>query len=156
MRRVSIPFLMLLLGKHKFNELWDTEWNIGYSLLDNIIPDRMQNTFVPTSDGSSSYTFFKNSSINNHRYFQSLDEKEFSANVSLSYNFNKNAEDEFKGKATLGYSGKMKNVDFNSQQYSFFPETNKTTFTRDGFNNTDLYLNAANFDVSADRDCCWR
>ncbi|MFD0990281.1 TonB-dependent receptor domain-containing protein [Mariniflexile jejuense] len=138
-----------LLGKHKFNDLWDAEWNIGYSILDNTIPDRMQNTFVPTSDGSSIYTFFKNSSINNHRYFQSLDEKEFSANLSVSYNFNKKADDEFKGKATLGYSGKMKNVDFNSQQYSFFPETNKTTFTRDNFNNTDLYLNATNFDLSA-------
>ena len=138
-----------LLGKHKYNERWNAEWNIGYSILDNTIPDRMQNTFVPTSDGSSTYTFFKNTSINNHRYFQSLEENEFSANLSVSYNFNKNADGEFKGKATLGYSGKMKNVDFNSQQYSFFPETNKTTFTRDGFNNTDLYLNSSNFDVSA-------
>jgi hypothetical protein len=48
-----------------------------------------------------------------------LTEKEWSANISGSYNFAKVDEDTFNGKATLGYSGKMKTVDFNSQQYSF-------------------------------------
>lgn len=136
-----------LLGKHELNDRWNTNWAVGYSILDNTIPDRMQNTFVPTEDGSTDYTFFKNSSINNHRYFQSLTENELSANLSASYNFSKK-EDEYKGKATLGYSGKMKNVDFNSQQYSFFPETNKTTFPVDGFHNTDLYLGNNNFDLA--------
>ena len=136
------------LGKHQLNERWNTNWAIGYSMLDNTIPDRMQNTFVPSNDGSTDYTFFKNSSINNHRYFQTLEEKELSANLSASYNFNK-TDDGYKGKATLGYSGKMKNVDFNSQQYSFFPETNKTLFSKDDFNNTDTYLNETNFDLSS-------
>jgi hypothetical protein len=138
-----------LLGKHKYNDRITANWSLGYSLLDNTIPDRMQNTFVPSSDGSTDYTFFKNSSINNHRYYQGLTEKEWSANISGSYNFAKVDEDTFKGKATIGYSGKMKTVDFNSQQYSFFPETNKTLFPRDGFNNTDLYLNETNFDLAA-------
>ncbi|MCG9792205.1 TonB-dependent receptor [Flavobacterium algicola] len=137
-----------LMGKHEFNERWNGNWNVGYSVLDNTIPDRMQNTFVPTEDGSTNYTFFKNSSINNHRYYQNLEEKEISANLSASYNFNKSADDEWKGKATLGYSGKLKNVNFDSQQYSFFPETNKTSFPVEGFHNTDLYLNATNFDLS--------
>lgn len=138
-----------LLGKHKYNERLDANWSVGYSILDNTTPDRKQNTFVPTTDGSSDYTFFKNSSINNHRYYQALTEKEFSANISTSLNFNKKEENEFKGKVTIGYSGKMKKVDFNSQQYSFFPQTNKTIFTKDGFNNTDLYLNNTNFDYAA-------
>ena len=138
-----------LLGKHKYNEKFNTNWALGYTILDNTIPDRMQNTFVPSSDGSSDYTFFKNSSVNNHRYFQSLKEKEWSANISGTYNFGKTTDDLFKGKATLGYSGKMKDVNFNSQQYSFFPETNKTLFSKDNFNNTDLYLNASNFDITS-------
>ncbi|WPR72053.1 TonB-dependent receptor [Flavobacterium sp. NG2] len=138
-----------LLGKHKYNEKFNTNWALGYTILDNTIPDRMQNTFVPSSDGSTDYTFFKNSSINNHRYFQSLKEKEWSANVSGTYNFSKTTDDSFKGKATLGYSGKLKDVNFNSQQYSFFPVTNKTLFTKEGFNNTDLYLNASNFDFTS-------
>jgi non-canonical (house-cleaning) NTP pyrophosphatase len=137
-----------LLGKHKYNERTTANWSLGYSILDNTIPDRMQNTFVPSNDGSTDYTFFKNSSINNHRYYQGLTEKEWSANISGSYSFAKTNQDEFKGKATLGYSGKMKTVDFNSQQYSFFPETNKTLFPKDGFNNTDLYLNDMNFDLA--------
>jgi len=140
-------FVNQLLGKHKLNDQWNTNWAIGYSILDNTIPDRMQNTFVPTEDGSTVYTFFKNSSINNHRYFQALTENEFSANLSASYNFAKKDE-EYKGKATLGYSGKMKNVDFNSQQYSFFPVTNKTVFPIEHFNNTDLYLSNTYFNLS--------
>jgi hypothetical protein len=47
-----------------------------------------------------------------------LTEKEWSANISGSYNFAKVDEDTFNGKATLGYSGKI--VDFNSQQYIHF------------------------------------
>lgn len=140
-----------LLGKHELNDRWNTNWAIGYSILDNTIPDRMQNTFVPTEDGSADYTFFKNSSINNHRYFQSLTENELSANLSASYNFSKK-DDDYKGKATLGYSGKMKNVDFDSQQYSFFPETNKTIFPIEGFHNTDLYLGSNNFNLSEGDD----
>lgn len=136
-----------LLGKHELNERWSTNWAIGYSILDNTIPDRMQNTFVPVEDGSTVYSFFKNSSINNHRYYQNLTENELSANLSASYNFGKK-DDEFRGKATLGYSGKIKNVDFNSQQYSFFPETNKTVFPIEGFHNTDLYLSSTYFDLS--------
>ncbi len=136
-----------LLGKHKFNDRWNSNWALGYSILDNTIPDRMQNTIVAIEDGSTNYTFFKNSSINNHRYFQTLTENEFSANLSASYNFSKK-EEEFKGKVTLGYSGRMKNVDFGSQQYSFFPQTNKTIFPSEGFNNTDLYLGSNYFDLN--------
>lgn len=141
-------FINQLLGKHKINERWNTNWALGYSILDNSTPDRMQNTFVPSSNGSSDYTFFSTSSINNHRYFQSLEEKEFSTNLSTSYSFNKNL-DTYKGKVTLGYSGKMKNVDFNSQQYSFFPVNNKILFPLDGINNTDFYLGEANFDPNS-------
>ncbi len=136
-----------LIGKHKLNKKWDTNWAVGYSILDNTVPDRMQNTFVTTSEGSTVFTFFKNSSINNHRYFQTLTENELSANLSASYKFSQ-ADDEFKGKATIGYSGKMRNVDFNSTQYSFFPVANSIVFPVEGFNNTDFYLNSGNFDTS--------
>lgn len=141
-------FINQLLGKHKINERWNANWAVGYSVLDNTTPDRMQNTFAPAQNGSTDYTFVSTSSINNHRYFQSLEEKEFSANLSTSYSFNKKGDD-FKGKVTLGYSGKMKNVDFNSQQYSFFPVNNKTLFPIEGINNTDLYLGDANFNPNS-------
>ena len=144
-------FVNQLLGKHKFTEQCEANWAVGYSILNNVIPDRMQNTFIPARDGSSNYTFFTDSSIHNHRYFQNLDEKELSANLLVSYNFAK-AEDDFKGKITLGYSGKMKAIDFNSQQYAFFPVANKITFPKSGIHNVDTYLNASNFNqASGDR-----
>ena len=137
-----------LLGKHKFNDRLTTDWAVGYSILKNTIPDRMQNTFAPAANGSGDYTFVTTSSINNHRYFQTLDEKELSVNISATYNFNKK-EDEYKGKLTVGYSGRMKNVDFNSQQYSFFPQNNKTLFQLSGINNTDFYLGNTNFNLAS-------
>lgn len=141
-------FINQLLGKHKINENWNANWAVGYSILDNSTPDRMQNTFAPAQNRTTDYTFVSTSSINNHRYFQSLKEKEFSTNLSTTYSFNKN-EDGYKGKVTLGYSGKMKNVDFNSQQYSFFPVNNKTLFQIDGINNTDFYLGSTNFNPNS-------
>ncbi|AXP80950.1 TonB-dependent Receptor Plug Domain protein [Mariniflexile rhizosphaerae] len=141
-------FVNQLLGSHEFNEQWQANWAVGYSILNNVIPDRMQNTFVPARDGSSNYTFFTDSSIHNHRYFQELEENELSANASVSYNFNKNVDDEFNGKVTLGYSGKMKDIDFDSQQYGFFPVANKITFPANGIHDVDTYLNSSNFNTS--------
>ncbi len=141
-------FVNQLLGKHEFNEQWNANWAVGYSILKNVIPDRMQNTFVPSRDGSSNYTFFTDSSIHNHRYFQNLEENELSANISLSYNFKK-VEDSYKGKITLGYSGKMKDINFDSKQYAFFPVANKINFPVGGIHNVDTYLNASNFNLSS-------
>jgi outer membrane receptor protein involved in Fe transport len=138
-----------LLGKHNITEQWTANWAIGYSYLNNVIPDRMQNTFVPSRDGSSNYTFFTDSSIHNHRFFQDLEEGEMSANVSVSYNFKKDTEDNYKGKVTLGYSGKMKDINFNSQQYSFFPIANKINFPKDGIHDVDTYFGSAYFDLSS-------
>ncbi|OCB77393.1 TonB-dependent receptor [Flavobacterium crassostreae] len=132
-----------LLGKNKINEQWSTNWGIGYSVLNNTIPDRMQNTLVPDAIGSNVYTFFTNSSVHNHRYFQDLEEKELAANVALSYEFKK-TDDDYKGKITFGYSGKKKDVNFNANQYSFFPVNKKVASIHD----IDTALNATNFDLT--------
>lgn len=137
-----------LLGKHNLSNKWEANWAVGYGVMNNIIPDRMQNTFVPSRDGSGNYTFFTDSSIHNHRYFEDLEEKEISANVSVSYNFSKAEDENFKGKATLGYSGRMKDIDFNSQLYAFFPVANSNNFPKDDIHNVDYYFNASNFNYS--------
>jgi len=137
-----------LLGKHKLKEQFVVNWAIAYSFLNNEIPDRMQNTFVPSRDGSNNYTFFTDSPIDNHRYFQNLEEEEYASNVSVSYDFNKNEEDAYKGKVTLGYSGKSKDVKFNSNQFSFFPSINKFNFPKGDIHNVDGYFNAANFNAA--------
>jgi len=137
-------FVNQLLGKHEINEKWNTNWAVGYSVLENVIPDRMQNTLVPIIGNPSNYMFFTDSSIHNHRYFHNLEENELSTNLSTSYNFKK-SDDSFKGMATLGYSGKMKDVNFDSQQYAFFPS--RTKIITD-IHNIDSELNAANFNSS--------
>ncbi|MCW2119190.1 TonB-dependent receptor [Flavobacterium sp. 7A] len=139
-------YINQLVGKNKFNDKWDLNWAAGYSIANNTVPDRMQNTFVFAPDGKN-YTFFTNSNINNHRFFQDLKEKEFSANVALSYNFNKKKDDDdYLGKVTFGYSGKLKKLDYKIQQFSFFPNRTNVSFSKDDIlNNTDFYLNAANF-----------
>ncbi|WP_366185277.1 TonB-dependent receptor [Flavobacterium ovatum] len=141
-----------LVGKNKFNEQWDLNWGVGYSIVNNTIPDRMQNSFVHAADGIN-YTFFTNSNIHNHRFFQDLKEKEFSSNIALSYNFNKedkeDKEDTYKGKATFGYSGKLKKVDYTMTQFSFFPDRTTLSFSKEDINNVDYYFNAANFNSSS-------
>ena len=137
-------FVNQLVGNNKFNDQWNLNWAAGYSVSNNAIPDRMENTFVHAANGID-YTFFTNSNIDNHRFFQTLDEKEFSANATISYNFNKNNDNQYKGKATFGYSGRLKNVDYNTQQYSFFPYRNNYSFPIEGLNNVDFYLDQANY-----------
>lgn len=138
-----------LLGKHKLKDQFMINWDIAYSFLNNEIPDRMQNTFVPSRDGSNDYTFFTDSPIDNHRYFQNLEEEEYSANISVSYDFGEDEEGEFKGKLMLGYSGKSKDVNFNSNQFSFFPVINKFNFSSKGIHNVDAYFNSENFTAAA-------
>lgn len=137
-----------LTGKNKFNDQWNLNWGVGYSIANNTIPDRMQNSFVYAPDAVN-YTFFTNSNINNHRFFQDLKEKEFSANVALSYNFNKKSEEDgYKGKVTFGYSGKLKKVDYTTQQFSFFPNRTTISFPKEDIHHVDNYLDAANFGSS--------
>ncbi|MGO4771627.1 TonB-dependent receptor domain-containing protein [Flavobacterium sp. W22_SRS_FK3] len=137
-----------LVGKNKFNDQWNLNWAVGYSISNSSVPDRMQNSFV-YAQNAIDYTFFINSNINNHRFFQELKENEFSANIALSYDFNKNDNDKYKGKATFGYSGKLKKVDYTMQQFSFFPDRTTISFPKEDINNTDNYLSEAYFGNSS-------
>lgn len=137
-------FVNQFVGKNKFNDEWSLNWGVGYSILDNTIPDRMQNSFVHALDGTS-YTFFINSNIHNHRFYQELNENEMSANAAISYNFNKVGEGEYKGKLIAGYSGKMKDVDFITRQYSFFPNRNNYSFSKEDINNVDFHFSESQF-----------
>ncbi|MFH7014406.1 TonB-dependent receptor domain-containing protein [Flavobacterium sp. FlaQc-52] len=137
-----------LTGKNKFNDQWNLNWGLGYSISNSAIPDRMQNSFVYAPNGTD-YTFFTNSNINNHRFFQDLKEKEFAANIALSYNFNKKSNDDgYRGKVTFGYSGKMKKLDYTMQQFSFFPDRTTISFPKEDIHHVDNYLDEAHFGSS--------
>ncbi|MFH7018975.1 TonB-dependent receptor domain-containing protein [Flavobacterium sp. FlaQc-47] len=136
-----------LTGKNKFNDQWNLNWGVGYSMSNSAIPDRMQNSFV-YAPNAIDYTFFTNSNINNHRFFQDLKENEIAANIALSYNFNKKDDDSYKGKVTLGYSGKFKDVDYNMEQYSFFPNRTTISFPKEDIHHVDNYLDPAHWGSS--------
>jgi len=136
-----------LTGKNKFNDQWNLNWGVGYSMSNSAIPDRMQNSFVHAPNGID-YTFFTNSNINNHRFFQDLKENEIAANIALSYNFSKKSDDTYKGKVTVGYSGKFKDVDYNMEQYSFFPNRTTISFPKEEIHNVDNYLDPAHWGSS--------
>jgi hypothetical protein len=59
------------------------------------MPDRVQNTFRRIND--TDYVFGQNQISDNHRYFQSLVETEYAANVSVSYLLGVNENLENKG-----------------------------------------------------------
>lgn len=115
-------FVNQLLGAHDLNEQWDVNWGVSYNALLNVVPDRKQTTLLPTNsnqpDGPKSFRLISAAS-DNHRFFQELNEDEISANLSTSYNFKKNDEEEYDATITVGYNGRFKNVDFEAIQFNY-------------------------------------
>ncbi len=111
-----------LLGDHKLSDALDVNWGASYNFVDNKIPNRRQITLTPDNwdvpEGPKSFRQTNNES-DNHRFYQNLEEEEIAANLSTTYKFSKNEDDEFKGKITLGYNGRFKNVKFRATQFNF-------------------------------------
>lgn len=111
-----------LLGNHKILDNYiDGEWGISFNKMNNIVPDRRQNMLVPQDNNNINGPKIVSdlASSNNHRFYQNLDEKEYAFNGALNYKFDKNKDEVYNGKVTLGYSGKWKDVNFNATQFNF-------------------------------------
>ncbi|WP_299605138.1 TonB-dependent receptor [uncultured Aquimarina sp.] len=132
-----------VLGKHDFSEKIGLNWGIAYNNVKNIIPDRMQNILEPDdpTNPNSPFIFSTNADSENHRYFQELTEDEYTGNLTFDYNFGKDEDDNFKGKISLGYSGRFKFLDFEATQFNFeiIQQQNVDPF------NLDTYFNQQNF-----------
>ncbi|WP_282031223.1 TonB-dependent receptor [Winogradskyella eximia] len=135
-------FINQLLGEHTFTEKLDLNWGVSYNMVNNVIPDRMQNTLVPVdnTDINGDLRVSDLATSDNHRFYQDLKEDEFAANIMSSYKFGKTEDDTYKGKVTLGYSGRFKNVDFEATQFNFRINRNTTQPVADP-NNLDAYFN---------------
>lgn len=111
-----------LLGEHDLTDKIEVNWGAGYNYVLNVVPDRRQNTVLPLNnnnpEGPKSFRLVSAAS-ENHRFFQDLEEEEISANISTTYKFKKNEEEEFDGKLTIGYNGRFKNVDFEAVQFNY-------------------------------------
>jgi len=110
-----------LLGSHKFGEKMVLDWGVAYNHVNNVIPDRRQNMLVPKDNNNPNgvKTVSDLAASDNHRFYQELLEDEFAANITGTYVFAKDSEELFKGKITVGYSGRFKKVDFQATQFNF-------------------------------------
>lgn len=131
-----------LLGDHKLSDRSKFNWGVSYNKIIGDQPDRTQNTLNLQPDGT--YALLGQSASNNHRYFQKLDEKEIAVNLSVDYKFRKDADGDYKGKFTLGYSAKIKNRDFKATQFNFKPNNGHLADVVD-INNLDLFFNQTNY-----------
>ena len=129
-----------LLGEHKLTERSKLYWGGSYNIIDSSMPDRVQNIFRNEANG---YVLSTVSRPDNHRYFQKLKEDELAANLSVDYKFSKNTDDEFKGKFTLGASGRIKNRNFESTQFNFQSNNDYRGYIVDP-DNLDLFYNNTN------------
>lgn len=131
-----------LLGDHKLNDRSKFNWGVSYNKITGDQPDRTQNTLNLQPSGE--YTLLGQSASNNHRYFQKLDETELATNLSIDYKFRKNAEGDYNGKITTGYSVKIKQRNFEATQFNFKPNNNHLADVVD-INNLDLFFNQQNY-----------
>lgn len=106
-----------LLGEHNINKKMDFKWGVAYNNVQNTLPDRRHNTLDgPDADRKA---FGTNDQANNNRYFHELTEDEFAGNISLDYKFGQPVgKADYRGKFTVGYSGKYKTRGFIATQFN--------------------------------------
>ncbi|RYG45108.1 MAG: TonB-dependent receptor, partial [Chitinophagaceae bacterium] len=131
-------FVNQLHGEHELSNRWDLNWGGSFATVKADMPDRITNTLLESENG---YVFNANQPASNNRYFQLLDEVEFSARALASVKVIKKADEaDYKGKITFGYNGRIKNRDFEATQFNFRINSNNPIEP----NNIDSFLNAAN------------
>lgn len=104
-----------LLGEHKLSDRFELNWALGYNNIEGDMPDRQKITLRKVDGG---YLTTANNAVDNHRYYQFLSENELVGNVSVDYKFKKDADDNFKGKLTVGYNGRLKKREFEATQFN--------------------------------------
>ena len=137
-------YINQLLGEHKFGDRYKLNWAASRNLVKDKMPDRTSNKMNQVEGG---YLINSQSAPNNNRYFQDLTENETAALVSLDYKFAKTEEEDYNGKLTLGYNGRLKERDFEATQYNFKTTTDPVSHAGDIVNpdNLDLFYNQQNF-----------
>ena len=134
-------FVNQLLGTSKLADRLNLDWGGSYGTVKSDMPDRLTNTLVENSTG---FIFNTNTATTNNRYFQTLDENEIAAKLAFSYKLFKGEGDEYKGKLSAGYNGKIKSRDFEATQFNFRVNGGITTTA----NTIDDFLNAGNQSLS--------
>ena len=135
-----------LLGNHTLSNRINFDWGLSYNMMTNVIPDRMQNTFVPSDNDNPTTSPLIVSNLNksdNHRYFQEMTDDELAGNFTLSYKFGKTSDDKYKGKFIAGYSARYKEINFDATQFNFKINSQQII----DVNNIDGYFNQNSFNL---------
>ncbi|TYP99643.1 outer membrane receptor protein involved in Fe transport [Tenacibaculum adriaticum] len=145
-------FIHQLLGDHKFGKQFEVNWGGSYNFVDNDTPNRRQVIVTPDDwnqpDGPKSFQLTNNDS-DNHRFYQELEEEELATNISTTFKFNPNEDEEYMSKIKMGYSGRFKTVDFKSTQFNFRINRSGSTVQPiiDDVYDLDSYFNQENFNA---------
>ena len=123
-----------LAGHHVFGR-WDLDWSGSYSLTSSDEPDRRQAMFQQMADGT--WDLFRLNRQGSSRYFGSLDEDEWAADVRTQYNFND------KDKLRFGFAMRDKSRDFTSTRF-YYNLTNLERQNVTDFYHADKFLNYGN------------
>ncbi|WP_461640404.1 TonB-dependent receptor [Labilibaculum euxinus] len=145
-----------LLGDHKLNSKTDIHWGVTYNNVNNVVPDRRYITMENGTDTEKE--FATNDPANNSRYYHDLVEDEIAGNFNLDYKFGEGFEDAgYKGKLSVGYSGKFKTRSFEAVQFNHKILNNRLTnvddidsyFNNEGLQNKlfDLRVRSSHFIV---------
>lgn len=132
-------FVNQLLGKHNLTNRLSLDWGGSFSTVNADLPDRITNNLILTGDN---YTFNTASPTVNNRYFQYIDEKEYAAKALFSYKIMPGENDDYSGKLTFGYNGRLKSRDFKATQFNFRINADSTNVITP--NNIDNFLNRDN------------
>ena len=125
-----------LNGIHNFGESdrWQLTWGGSYSKTGSEEPDRRQVMYVKDNDGS--LRLFKLNRQETMRYFGSLDEEEWNANLAMRWKWNDTSH------LKLGFNYKDKNRDYSATR--FYYNLNKLDPVITDIYNTDGFLNQQN------------
>lgn len=135
--KVTNTLVNQLGGDHKLGDKFSINWIAGYNYLNSQRPDRMTNTLVRNSDGTYSVT--REAGLNN-RYYDNLDDKEYTGNLTFNYNLKEDS------KIAFGYQGRFKKRTFLSKQMDFkWNNDNANPIKISDPNNVDAVFNAYNY-----------
>ncbi len=138
-------FTQQLIGEHKFKDgKYKLDWGAAYNKAKGLIPDRRQLVFTELQNGNLVLGNRTSPDLaNNQRFYQELNENDYSGKIDFDINFGKDEDDNFKNILTVGVAARAKDRDFESNQLNY--NLNGFRNTNVDFNNPDALLNETNF-----------
>ncbi|AXT18843.1 TonB-dependent receptor [Flavobacteriaceae bacterium AU392] len=134
-----------LIGTHNINEKLKLDWGIGYNKVFANQPDRkrlsLENFQLSLdNDPSTNPTFFNNIPFDNQRYFQDIEDDEFTSRLNLEYTLNE------KIKLNIGHNSRIKERAFDNIRYGY--DIVDRNFQITDVNNFDAIFNVENLSLS--------